>query len=72
MDTGGFSTAHLAVGLLSRLDYHCGRCRRILLRTFSTSEELKIKELKRIATLITNHLSLITNHGFLTVILYIL
>lgn len=46
MDTGGFSTAHLAVGLLSRLDYHCGRCRRILLRTFSTSEELKIKELK--------------------------
>lgn len=70
--TGGFSTAHLAVGLLSHLDYHCGRCRRILLRTFSTSEELKIKELKRIATLITNHLSLITNHGFLTVILYIL
>lgn len=46
MDTGGFSTAHLAVGLLSHLDYHCGRCRRILLRTLKTSEEVKIKELK--------------------------
>ena len=32
------------VGLLSLLDYYCGRCRRILLRTFSTSEELKIKK----------------------------
>lgn len=67
MDTGGFSTAHLAVGLLTHLDYHCSRSGRILLRTLKTSEEVKIKELKikKIATLITNH-------DFLTVILYIL
>ena len=39
MDTGGFSTAHLAVGLLSHLDYHCCRSGRILLRTFSTFQK---------------------------------
>ena len=55
MDTGGFSTAHLAVGLLSHLDYHCGRCSGIRLRTLETSEELKMKELKNERCNNTNH-----------------
>jgi len=38
MDTGCFSTAHLAVGLLPHLDYHCSRCRGICLRTLETSK----------------------------------